>query len=61
MVGFCRTVRWTCLTARLAAPSLSREVGLPHHSRWFLVLDYLSPPRCYGPVYDALGLHESGC
>ncbi|MEV6803075.1 hypothetical protein [Streptomyces sp. NPDC051132] len=40
----------------------SREVlDVAQRSRWFLALGYLSPPRCYGRVYDALGLHESGC
>ena len=40
----------------------SREVlDVAERSCWILVLDYLSLPRCYGRVYDALGLHESGC
>jgi hypothetical protein len=30
-------------------------------NRWCLLLDYLLLPRCYGRVYDAPGLHESGC
>ncbi|GGV70755.1 hypothetical protein GCM10010512_17700 [Streptomyces thermoviolaceus subsp. thermoviolaceus] len=40
----------------------SRELlDVTERSGWFLVFGYLALLRCYGRLYDALGLRESDC